>query len=399
MAKFINEKELINNYVNDYLNTTAELSKYIQGSPTFVTYYNKNLLASTQDMGLKAVHEIIGAESPIRYNKINNFPLYNLSELPVQIGTDDDQGTDTSIEGEAVILPDCGITPLIDDVFIISYDTRKLTFRVVDVQISDISSTPLYKISYVFTRANLSVLEQNQISKEYETSYDNIGKSNAAVVLEKTAAKNVELLTELRQGLIDKYTRLFYNSDLNTFVIAQGNKLLYDNYLMEFIQQHGIFLNKKTFMKNICIEPLLPMTQNDVYNYGRTIYSNITEDTYKAWSLDPDYLYYAPIDSSNPTTIFNVYKHRYAEMIEIKHFKSAVSSIKLELDDRVKRYLILLREMESEDFDQTRKESELKDLTEDLLDYKFTTYSEKNYYNVPMIIVIIDKLIENLQGL
>lgn len=399
MAKFIKEKELINNYVNDYLNTTSELSKYIQGSPTFVTYYNKNLLASTQDMGLKAVHEIIGAESPIRYNKINNFPLYNLSELPVQIDTDEETGTSTSIEGEAVILPDCGITPLIDDIFIISYDTRKLTFRVVDVQISDISSKCLYKISYVFTRANLSILEQNQISKEFETTYDNIGKSNAAVVLEKSSAKYIESLTELKNELIDNYTRLFYNGDLNTFVVNQGGRLLYDNYLMEFIKRHDIFLNKKTFMRNICIEPLLPMTQNDYYNYGRTIFSNITEDTYRAWSLDPDYLYYSQIDTSNPTIIFNVYQHRYPEMIEIKHFKSAISNVKLELDDRVKRYMILLREMEDEDFDQTKKEAELKDLTEDLLDYKFTTYNEKNYFNVPMIIVIINKLIENLQGL
>ena len=73
MGKFIQEKnveqKVLNNYFDNYLDTTDRYSKWLQGSPTFVTYYSINLENSTQDRGLNNVTEIVGGESPIKYNK------------------------------------------------------------------------------------------------------------------------------------------------------------------------------------------------------------------------------------------------------------------------------------------------------------------------------------------
>lgn len=402
MAKFIEEKEIINSHIKSYVDTVTDFSKYLKGSPTFTTYYNKDMLASSSDVGLKAVHEIIGAESPIRYNKINNFPIYNIGELPVQIDTDDEDGTDTSIEGEGVILPDCGIVPLIDDVFVISYDSRKLVFRIIDVQISSIADKVLYKIEYAFTRWDLSLLEENQISKEFETRFDNIGRDNTAnkVVIEKSVDININKLVEKKDELRERYVRFFYNTDLNTFIVQDGRYMLYDNYLMEFIDRHSLFINKKTFMKNIFIEPLLPMTNNDIFNYERSIFHNIEQDEYKAWSLEPEYLDYTIIDAK--FSIFDVFKHQYPNLYQIRHYHDIMLDNQLKLDNRVKRYLLFLRDLNGDEGlnnNPTKKEAELKDLTEDILDFKFTGPTEDNYINIPLIMVIINKLIQNLESL
>lgn len=402
MAKFIEEKEIIDSHIKSYVDTVTDFSKYLKGSPTFTTYYNKDMLASSADIGLSAVHEIVGTESPIRYKKINNFPIYNIGELPVQIDTDDEDGTDTNIEGEGVILPDCGIVPLIDDVFVIGYDSRKLVFRIVDVQISSIADKVLYKIEFAFTRWDLSILEEHQISKEFETRFDNIGKDNTTnkVVIEKTVDINISKLVDKKKELRDRYVRFFYNSDLNTFIVEDGKYMLYDNHLMEFIKRHNLFISKKTFMKNIFIEPLLTMTNSDIFNYERSIFYNIEQDEYRAWSLEPEYLDYTKIDAK--FSIFDVYKYQYPNLYQVRHYHDIMLDNELKLDNRVKRYLLFLRDLNGDDGlnnNPTKKENELKDLTEDILDFKFTGPTETNYINIPLVMVIINKLIQNLESL
>ena len=71
----------------------------------------------------------------------------------------------------------------------------------------------------------------------------------------------------------------------------------------------------------------------------------------------------------------------------------------MEVDDVVKRYVLFLKGQCDTNKEQSWKEAELRDLIDDLTDYKFTTYSEKNYFNVPMIIFIINKTIEGLENL
>lgn len=400
MAKFIEEKQVLNSHINSYVSKITDFSKYLSGAPTFTTYYNKDLLASTSDVGLSAVHEIVGTESPIRFNKINNFPIYNLSQLEVETETDEEDGTSSDIDGEGVILPDCGITPMIDDCFIISYDNRKLTFRVTDVQISSIADKVLYKISYSFTRWNLSILEQNQISKEYETKFDNIGQNNvnSRVVLEKSIDEKVEQLEEFKNKLKEKYIRYFYDDRLNTFIAQDGSHLLYDNFLMEFIKRNSLFIKRKTFLKNIYIEPLLDISKNSLYEYQDSVFNNIELDEYRAFSDIPEFVSYTKIDE--PNSIFDVFKYYYKNLYEIKHFKDNLVTTVLELDYIVRRYFLYLKRLNGDTaLNKEEQESELKDLTQDILDFKFTRATEKEYINVPMIIVIIDKLICKLQVL
>ena len=403
MAKFIEEKEIINNHISSYVDRITDFSKYLSGSPTFTTYYNKDMLASTADIGLNQVHEIVGMESPIRYNKINNFPIYNITALDVDTSTDDDdKGTDTDISGDGIVLPDCGITPLIDDCFVMSYDTRKLVFRVIDVQISSIADKVLYKISYTFTRWDLSILEQNQISKEYETRFSNIGNNttNSKVIIEKSIDLSIDTLIKFKNELKQKYIKYFYNPKLNTFILKDGTHLVYDNFLMEFIKRNKMFIEKKTFLKNIYIEPLLELSYEEIYEYNDSIFNNIELNEYRAYSDNPEYLDYQVI--FKPHSIFDVYKNIYDKVYEIKHYQNSLLTTVLEFDYIVKRYFLFLKALTGDNglnTNPTLKESELKDLTSDILNYKFTIAAEKEYINVPLIINIIDTLIDNLEVL
>ena len=180
MGKFINdnsERTLVNKYVDSYLNGISKYSKYINSVPNFVTYYSRDYIESTEDSGMGTVNEIVGDESPTRYNKINNFPLYGVEDSTPELNVDGINGLGLINEGSAVIIPDT-IVPRPDDLFIFSYseDTEeaKLIYRVTDVNITAIDSNTFYQITYNSTPYDEEILEKKQISDNYELIYDNI---------------------------------------------------------------------------------------------------------------------------------------------------------------------------------------------------------------------------------
>ena len=151
MAKWIDqEQQILESHITSYIDKVTDFSKYIEGTPTFVTYYAKDIKASTADVTLQGVHELIGNNSPIKYNKIKHYPIYNIEELMPEMNYDEEDGSSTNIEGSAVIIPNAGMKPLEDDFFIIEYDKRKILFQVDNVEIGSIADKVLYKyISFI----------------------------------------------------------------------------------------------------------------------------------------------------------------------------------------------------------------------------------------------------------
>ena len=57
--------------------------------PSIVTYYNINQVESTLDPGSKLAYDNIGDESPIRYNKIEDFIIYGFNRIELQLENDE----------------------------------------------------------------------------------------------------------------------------------------------------------------------------------------------------------------------------------------------------------------------------------------------------------------------
>lgn len=275
MGSFIDEKNIINHTIQNYNNFVNDKGKFIEGHETFTTYYSKNQKASTNDIGLGATTEIIGCESPIKYNRIENFPLYNFNELQLQYEFDDEMGLDNSIDGEAIILPGT-IKPLVDDFFSVSYLNKKYLFRINNVEGSSLGSKFFYKIDYSLTGSNINYLEERQVEERYEVVYDNIGTKNKSIIEESLhgyLVKIDEKIDELKKA----YVKHFYNKNMNLFIL---NDEIYDNYLHEFIAQNNLFIKQKTFLENILVKPVLYLDQL----YENTVFGCLEEDNKEIFS-------------------------------------------------------------------------------------------------------------------
>lgn len=273
MAKFIDEKNLINKHISSYMDRVTDFSKYIHGSPSFVTYYGKDLSKSTEDPGLNGVYETVGNESPIMYQKIENFPIFNFEEINPDVNYDEETGFSTNLEGTAIMLPGT-IKPFTDDRFMISYlDRKDIMFRISNVEIGSIANKVYYKISFYRTTNKEDVMLDENISETYETLYDNVGKDEK-ILVRKDIYKILEEL-ELNFGkLRSDYLSTFYHENINSILYGNEFEYRYDNYLITFIRNNNLFIKRNTFMYNLIIEPWIEGSgTNSIYKH--TLYNAI----------------------------------------------------------------------------------------------------------------------------
>ena len=77
MAKFKSPAEFINTNVDLLSQRQSSMySVFLESKPTPTTYYHVNKIRSRTDKGLKMPERLNGVLSPIRYNKLINFPLF-----------------------------------------------------------------------------------------------------------------------------------------------------------------------------------------------------------------------------------------------------------------------------------------------------------------------------------
>lgn len=274
MGKFVDEKAIVNRNIENYNNFVNERGKFLEGGQTLVTYFQKNNKASLEDVGLGNVVEIIGSESPIKFNRIENLPLYNFDTLGLQYEYDDETGMNNNIEGTAIIIPGT-IKPLSDEFFSVSYLNKDFLFKITNVEGNTIGSKFFYKIEYQLSRNNLRILEERQIANRYEVDYNSLGGSKNSPIITSDLYSRLKLIEDLLYDIRKDYNKDYYNASMNGYFY----NMIYDNCLHMFLSNHrDILIDKKTMMENMYIEPLFDesgRTFKEIYNH--TLFSIVDD--------------------------------------------------------------------------------------------------------------------------
>lgn len=320
MGKFIQEteKKFIENQINNYLDATNSYSKQFNGSPIFCTYYQMDLNSSTRDVTLNTPVSIVGTDSPLRYNKIENFPLYLEGDMNFQQVLEEDSGFSQDFEGTATLLPNT-IIPQSDDLLFFNILEHKFLFRISNVETSNTTMRTFYRITFIIASLNIDILEENQIKESYNTIYRNIGTELAPII----PMKEFTMLDDI-QGIIDKfsekYTKYFYDSKTNCFIYNREkihslthcfykDNNIYDPKLAIFIKRNNLFIKEKTFLKNIFVDNIL---EGREYDYDKCIYSLL--ETLDLEEYEYEAYYFNTIEES----LFKLLPDKYHELIHNK---------------------------------------------------------------------------------
>lgn len=421
MGKFIQEnepvKEIINNYFDGYLDSTNRYAKYQNGTPTFVDYYSIKLESSTQDLGLNNVTEIVGAESPIKFNKIVDFPIYLENEVGFMQQLEEDAGFDAESEGSAIIMPGT-IVPQNDDLIVFKFLEKKYIYRVSSVETSNTSMRTFYKVSFFISPFNIDILEKRQTEDEYKSIYENIGTELDPVITSKMFSL-IKDIDERIDYLSERYIRLYYDKKMNSFIYNKDrmnmaihefykDNGIYDPKLALFIKRNDLFTNQKTFLKNIFIECLL---KNRDLDYEKCIYSFLETGNYEEYEYP--YFFFNGINEAtfmlfqdrfhelvhNPVSIYNhtfipsnLVKDGKFTTIDLKEFVKNESLLIDEIPIKEKIIVIYLRIL-------NYKQDNISDHFEDIVELSKEIKVDKNfdsYLLIPCVLFVLKKIKEQI---
>lgn len=398
MSKFINTKRKVTiDSLVEGLKDNLKNPYYLHNDkqPFIVTYYNLDLAASTLDEGTKTEYSALGKDSPFKFNKINNFYLYGIDHIVTSWESGDWGLESDSIEGEAVILPNT-IEPIANDYFVINHINKPLLFKVLHVSADTLENGGnFYKISYKLDQLSTDSIEK-QVKDEYEMLINNIGTQFKSVI-RSTEYKYIDKVDDILDRLKRYYLDLFYSNRVQTFVFHHNGFIMYDPYMIEFLIRNKI------------------LKDNDEYIY-------ITHQTTlpNTFSLDYDRTFFRFIEI--PEINLKRKPRIYSQARGVDEYLSILSFreedyMKIEyIDDEsiTDRYLYILDNFDKEmvnnifegklyEFDDYRniiiKHCLNKEITKEdiylLEDIEFDNNIEL-FYNIPIIIYIINNNIENL---
>lgn len=247
MAFFVNEQKMVEENTFQYEDKIkSPTARLIDTNQTYCIYYHINIDETTTDEGFKDVASIIGHRSPIRFNRIEDFPIYGMDQIVLQL-QDSDQGLDTSYESEAIILPGT-IKPVQNDFFIIPTLKDSYIFRVTDIQYDNIMPDNFYKINFKLEYIDGVKLEElnKQIVSDNICVLENIGTENRCII-EKKEFVEIQEIEKMYREIVSFYKAMFYNDRHNVFLCPHDGYYIYDPLQTEFINKHNLFNEKNNF--------------------------------------------------------------------------------------------------------------------------------------------------------
>lgn len=248
----------------------SPLRRYTDKSFTPVRYWHIKSKDTTVAKGYHDIEELLGNNSPVKFDKIDNLPLYGLETIILQL-QDADQGLDSSYEGEAIILEN-RLKPVENDFFMIPILRDSYIFRVTSVEYDTIASTNSYKISFVLEYIDNDYARslEKQTKREFVCRMENAGTDEKCII-EKSDDELIRKIDDMYDEIANIYMTFYYNERYNCFLgdFINGQKL-YDPFLSKFITDHNLFSKKNQIDGIIMIEQFADPRRN--IKYQKTLY-------------------------------------------------------------------------------------------------------------------------------
>lgn len=318
MAMLINEKRMVDDTLFHYEQRFhSPLSRFIDKTPTFTTYFHIADDASTTSEGFNSVDDYLGDSSPIRYRRIENFPLYGLDQILLQI-EDTDQGLDRSYEGEATLI-NSTITPCQNDMFMIPSLKDFYIFKVITVNSDHIMSDNYYRVGFslqYIDREKATWLNKQTVEK-YNCVLENIGTEKKCLIRSDIYDK-IGKLEEMYTNMVDIYISVFYNERYNCFLgeLDGPCTLLYDPFQVEFMLRHDLMNQKNRLDVIVPTEHFTDSKRR--LKYERSIYRFFER---RDLSLISNFKYNTFQGVNNPETAFAHYVDNTVFIVDIPQSK------------------------------------------------------------------------------
>lgn len=222
----------------------SRINKYTDAGRTIVTYFNINDANTSTSLGMETHYQIIGIDSPLRYDKIENMILVDFSPLaPNDTTASTTNVRNYDLSGETYVLPNT-IMPKENDFFIIKHLNMNNLFRVTKVVQDGMNTDGSYQISYVLHSTSDDELSQlnEQVVYEHIMDLQTIGGEDLTPIISKTDHELRSRLMKMVDDMIESYTSRFYNTTHNCFLCNLDGVTLFDLCGNMFMARHSVMM-------------------------------------------------------------------------------------------------------------------------------------------------------------
>lgn len=268
-----NEESLINGNIFKFeQRLQSHVNKYIENGAILTEYYSQREDATTVDRGTRDIDQLFGNKSPLRFNRIENLPLYGFGQANPD-NTDEQQIEDINVEGDCIILPST-IVPKPMDFFRINHLKMNAIFEVTNVTYDSMKVEGYYKIHYRLHSTSNETIENlnKQTIETYHTDLNAIG-SNVNPIIRKDDFILKSKIQQMINSMITSYRSLFYNERHNCFLYHDHQTGLdyFDLCGNEFMAKHAI-MNYENSSNVIILHDKVNERQMSYY-YNNSIYN------------------------------------------------------------------------------------------------------------------------------
>lgn len=222
----------------------SRINKYTGDGRTLVTYYNINDDLTTDSLGMGLEYQVLGDNSPLRYNRIKQMILLGFSPLsPEESKLSDTQVKNYNLSGDAFVIPGT-IMPKENDFFIVNHLNMNHLFRVISVTQDGLNTDGSYKISYMLystTDADIQKLGR-QVVRDFVMDLKTIGGTDMTPVIGVEDYELRSRLIKMVNDMIANYIAQFYDPRHNCFVLHLNGQNLFDACGHMFMARHGIMM-------------------------------------------------------------------------------------------------------------------------------------------------------------
>lgn len=239
------EKSLVEGQLKQYDKYLHSRVNRYDGSPrTLVIYWSINDEKTSLSFGMESHYQILGPDSPLRWNQIDDMYLSGIS----QFSNEDTQASTTqvrnySISGECTIYPGT-VMPKENDMFILKHIKMNHIFRITNVLQDGLIHDGSYKVQYTLFSTNIEEIEwiYKLTVEHYVMDLQTIGGEDLTPVITK---ENYELRSRLMfmvNEMIENYIARFYDRKHNCFILHLNGQTLFDPCANMFMAEHGTMI-------------------------------------------------------------------------------------------------------------------------------------------------------------
>ena len=257
----------------------SRINKYTGAGRTLVTYFNLNERNTTDSLGMGTHYQVIGPDSPLRYDRIENMIIIGFSPLSPQNGT---TSTTTvrnyQLEGDGFIIPGT-VMPKEDDFFIVNHLNMNHLFRITEVIQDGLNTDGSYQVKYSLYSTNPKDLEsiERQVVGRYVMDLQTIGGEDLTPVIGKEDYDYRSRLIQMVDDMIDNYIANYYDHKHNCFISHLNGRSIFDVCGNMFMAKNGVMIRDNA-NNNIVLNENKIRSQMMRYWYERSPYKWIERD-------------------------------------------------------------------------------------------------------------------------